>query len=83
MDTSVERAHTVARLLDINAINTDVGRAICANLILALVEERKKLRETVVTALGILSEMQLSSGEKCEMAYEYLFKAHIALGEKG
>ena len=40
------------------------------------------LEEALLTALGMLSEIGLSSAEKCELAYEFLLERLAALGEK-
>jgi hypothetical protein len=45
----------------------------------------EQLEAALLVALGMLSEMGLSAGEKCELAYEHLLKIKIAsaaLGEK-
>jgi len=42
----------------------------------------EKLEEAQLIALGMLSEMGLSSAEKCELAYEFLLKSHAALENK-
>jgi hypothetical protein len=45
--------------------------------------EIERLREALLTAQAMLSEMGLPSAEKCQMAYDFLYDiARAALGEE-
>jgi hypothetical protein len=45
-------------------------------------DEIERLREALLTAQAMLSEMGLPSAEKCQMAYDFLYDiARAALGE--
>jgi hypothetical protein len=41
-----------------------------------------ELEKALITAQNMLSEIGISSAEKCQMAYDYLREANAALGGK-
>ena len=48
----------------------------------ALQKRVAELEKALITAQNMLSEMGISSAEKCQMAYDYLREANAALGGK-